>query len=209
MKQQNETMKQLGMDNAGALKSSMLQAWMWGWHLKLTERLDSEIKAIIKVEQGGKRKTHGATMGPFLTLLKPDRLSIITILEVMRLHGSGGVSDGMKTARALLQVGKSVEGAYRAEMCRKNNIHVPNFNHGSSTASTPTGSDHGWFSLFGYHHLHARRVTARKYMEDSEEWTSTWTQSVRVKVGSILVDSLMNVATVERTGLDKRTGEQV
>lgn len=118
----------------------------------------------------------------------------------MRLHGSGGITDGMKTARALLAVGRAVEGEYKAQMCRKNKINVP-------TVTRP--GDHGYFTHFGYRDLHARRVTAAKYMEDAEEWTAEWTDLVRVKVGSILVDSLMDVATIDRVGTNKRTGEEV
>lgn len=46
-------------------------------------------------------------------------------------------------------------------------------------------------------------------MEDSEDWTSEWSQSVRVRVGSFLVDALMDVATVTRTAVDRRSGERV
>ena len=46
-------------------------------------------------------------------------------------------------------------------------------------------------------------------MEDSEEWTSSWTQEVRVKVGSVLVDALINVAVVERSAINKLTGEKM
>jgi DNA-directed RNA polymerase len=46
-------------------------------------------------------------------------------------------------------------------------------------------------------------------MEDSEEWTSQWTQLLRVRVGSILVDCLMDTATIERTAVDKRTNEEM
>lgn len=115
----------------------------------------------------------------------------------MRLQGSGGVADGMKTARALLAVGKAVEIEYKAEMCRKNNIQVP---------SHPRAGEYRFFTKFGYRDLHARRVAARKYMEDAEEWTSDWTQLRKVRVGSILVDCLMDTATVTRTAVDKRTG---
>ncbi|KAG2088464.1 hypothetical protein BD769DRAFT_1298093, partial [Suillus cothurnatus] len=55
-------------------------------------------------------------MGPSLSLVKREKLSFITILEIMRLQGSGGVSDGMKTARALLTVGHAVENKYKTEM---------------------------------------------------------------------------------------------
>ena len=203
MKQQNDLFKQLGMDNQ-ALKSNMLQAWMWSWHLKLTERLTEEIKTLINSEQ---LKTHPMRLSSFLSLLKPDTLSLITILEVMRLHGTGGIHDGMKTGRALIQVGKAVEMEYKAEMCRKNNIQLPSSGHSLGLGGGSAKLD--FFSKFGYKDLQARRVAARKYMEDSEEWTSTWTQSVRVKVGSILVDALMGVAKLQRTAVDKRTGKEV
>jgi DNA-directed RNA polymerase len=125
-------------------------------------------------------------------------LSLITILEIMRMQGSGGVSDGMKTARALINVGKAVENEYKAQMCKKNNIAIPAHRRPGETSV---------FSTFGYQDLHARRVAARKYMEDSEEWTSTWTQALRVKVGSILVECLMDMAEVTRTATDKVTGK--
>ncbi len=106
----------------------------------------------------------------------------------MRLQGSGGVADGMKTARGLVSVGKAIELEYKAQMCKKNNISIP--------SPTRTGES-GFFSRYSYRDLHARRVTARKYMEDAEEWTSDWTQVLRVHIGSFLVDRY------------KRTGELV
>lgn len=125
----------------------------------------------------------------------------MTILELMRLHGTGGVTDGMKTARALITVGKAVEREYQAEMCKKNKIPVP------TTAQAP--SHGGFFSRFGYKDLHARRVTAAKYMDDSEEWMSEWSQHLRLKIGSFLVDSLMQVAKVKQEAVDPRSGQTV
>ena len=172
-------------------------------------------------------------LAPFLSLIKPENLSLITILELMHLHGSGGISEGMKTARALLSVGRAVEIEYKAQMCKKHNISIPTrgstsgfstSGHGFSTNGFSTngfgsgGGGHGggggvedasYFSKLGYRDLHARRVAARKFMEDSEDWTSEWSQSVRVRVGSFLVDALMDVATVTRTAVDRRSGERV
>jgi len=119
----------------------------------------------------------------------------------MRLQGSGGVSEGMKTARALLTIGRAVELEHKAEMCRRNNITIP--------TSTSRTSESGYFTKSGYKDLYARRVAARKYMEDSEEWAAAWTQLLRVKVGSFLVDALMDVATVVRSTVVKQTGEIV
>ncbi|KAF8841664.1 DNA/RNA polymerase [Paxillus ammoniavirescens] len=188
----------LGLGNPG-LRRADLQRWMWDWHQKLTSRLETEIAEIIAAES---KKTHdrGGRLGPFLSLVKPDKLSLITILEIMRLNSTGGINDGMKTARALLTVGRAVENEYKAQMCKRNNIAIP---------SQLRPGDQNFFTGLGYRDLHARRVTAAKYMEDSEEWTTEWTQLLRVRMGSILVDCLMDVATVGRTAIDKRTGEEV
>ncbi|KAH7908847.1 hypothetical protein BJ138DRAFT_1011941 [Hygrophoropsis aurantiaca] len=201
LKHEAELFDELGLGNRG-LQQADLQKWMWTWHQKLKTRLEAEIHEIIAAEERMSKPTTNKAprMGPFLSLVKPEKLSLITILEIMRLHGSGGVADGMKTARALLTVGRAIENEYKAEMCKRNHISIP-------AHSRP--GEYGFFSGLGYRDLHARRVTAAKYMEDSEEWTAEWTQLLRVRVGSILVDCLMDIATVERTALDKRTGETI
>ncbi|KAG6329701.1 hypothetical protein ID866_9388 [Astraeus odoratus] len=200
LRHESEVFDELDLGNP-SLRRADLQGWMWDWHQKLSAHLETEIARIV-AEELKQTKPTGAekNLAPFLSLVKPDKLSLITILEVMRLHGSGGVNDGMKTARALLAVGRAVENEYKAEMCKRNNIAIP---------MQVRGGEHGYFSGLGYRDLHARRVTAAKYMEDSEEWTSDWTQVLRVRMGSILVDSLMKVATVERVAVDKNTGQEV
>lgn len=241
LKHQSEVFDKIGLTDRG-LGHMDLRKWMWEWHQKLQRRLKAEIINVIEEESRlcaytplssptnpscglmilivvvcivriAEAKAN-SRLGPFLSLIKPEKLSMITILELMHLHGSGGVSDGMKTARAILSVGKAVEMEYKAEMCKKNNISFfPTSSASSTAASLSTsggnGGDHAFFSGLGYRDLHARRVAARKYMEDAEEWTAEWTQVVRVRVGSFLIDSLMDVATVTRTGFDKRSGESV
>ena len=228
MKHQTEMMDDLGLPSRG-LQSGDLKSWMWDWHQKLQARIKAEVENLVVEERViGTYMVHGPLRGlcidnasermkkgrttskkeevllsPFLRLLSPEKLSLITIMEVMHLHNSGGVQDGMKTARALLSVGRAVEAEYRAEMCKKNNISLP---VPSSTA--PRAGAQNVFTADGYKDLYARRVTARKYMEDAEEWTSEWGQLIRVKVGSFLVDCIMDVATVTRTAKDKQ-GERM
>ncbi|KAH9986955.1 DNA/RNA polymerase [Russula vinacea] len=199
MRRQAELFKELGLGGS-VLKKQDLQLWMWQWHQLLQTRLRDDIASLIAEEDNYVDDKRRHCLGPFLSLIKPEMLSLITILEVMRLQGSGGIADGMKTARGLVSVGKAVELEYKAQMCKKNNISVP---------STTRAGESGFFSRYSYHNLHARRVTARKYMEDAEEWTSDWTQVLRVRIGSFLLDRLMDVAKVIRTGTNKRTGELV
>lgn len=198
LKHQADLMHELGLGMKGTT-SVDLRKWMWDWHQKLQVKLTSEIDKLIESEKGHKSR---AILAPFLTILSIEKLSLITILELIHMQGTGGVTDGMKTARALLAVGRAVELEYKADMCKKNNIAVP-----SNPAGRAGGSS--VFSNLGYRALHARRITARKFMEDAEDWIADWTQVIRVRVGSFLVDCLMDVASVTRTAVDRRTGETV
>ena len=117
----------------------------------------------------------------------------------MQLQGTGGVSEGMKTARALLTVGRAVEMEYKAEVLKKHNVQVP-------TVSSRSGES-TYFTKKAYENLQQQRLTAQKHVEDASEWTAEWTANLRVRIGSFLVDCLMDVATVTRTAVNKRTGE--
>ncbi|KAF8550661.1 hypothetical protein OG21DRAFT_1487603 [Imleria badia] len=127
---------------------------------KLRVRLETEITDIIAAEAKqtqGDKTTH---LDPFSSFVKPKMLSLITILEVMRLNSTGGIADGMKLARALLTVGRAVENEYKAQICKRNNIAMPSLHR---------VGDHSFFTGLGYRDLHARRVTAAKYIQDNEE----------------------------------------
>ncbi|KZT39784.1 DNA/RNA polymerase [Sistotremastrum suecicum HHB10207 ss-3] len=198
-KHEMEVIRSLELPIDGAMQS--VKKWMWDWHVKLELRLVQELERIKNEEEEMvDRKKHQA-LTPFLSLLTPKKLSLIVILEVMRLQGSGGIQQGMKTARALLTIGKAVELEYKAEMCKINGIDIPEH--------ITIRTNGAFFTALGYRHLHERRVAARKQMEDAEDWTAEWTQSVRARLGSILVDALMDVATVTRTATDPRTGEDI
>lgn len=60
-----------------------------------------------------------ASYGPFLQLLSAEKLSAITILELLRQNGGGGIGEGVKTTRAVLSIGKSVENEYNSEQLKK------------------------------------------------------------------------------------------
>lgn len=194
LQRRSKTMEQKGLPT-GRLFHAELQHLMWQWHLALQVRVRAEIERIVNEE----KPEHMSPIGPFLSLVRPEKLSLLTILEIMRLQGSGGVIEGMKMTRALIAVGKAVENEYKAEMCKLHDIPVPQFTRRSD----------GFFTEFGYNHLHQRRVAAAATHEDGEAWTAAWTQVARAKVGAVLVECLMDVAQVERTSVNRETGEPV
>lgn len=179
-----------GIDQEGHLRDSELQSWMWSWHTRLVGRLKEE---IIRIQQSSRLADRN--IAPYLTLVSPEKLSLLTILELMRLQGSGGITLGMKTTRALISVGKAIEIEYKAQMCRTHDIAVPQLGYNNAN----------FFSLTGYHHLRQMRVAAAASMADGEVWSATWSQATRSQIGAVMVECLMNVAEVTRMKVDPVT----
>lgn len=105
-----------------------LKAYLWQWHQALKASIKVELRRIENtlerrsVSEDAALDKDRLLYGPFLKLLSPDKLSIITILELLRLNNSGGIIEGMKSARALIGVGKAIESEYNAEqMAKKSN----------------------------------------------------------------------------------------
>ncbi|KAF7331179.1 DNA-directed RNA polymerase [Mycena sanguinolenta] len=197
---QHAVFHELGLDDNSLLRPD-LQRWMWQWHQKLKDRLETEIKAIaaneLHIPLLGNKKT--PILSPYLMLIKAEKLSMLTIVELMRLQGTGGVTEGMKTARALISIGKAVETEYKAQMCKSNNIEIPNLPQ----------PPRDYFSHMGYRSLQERRIAAARMMVDNEGWTAPWTQALRSQIGAVLVECLMDVAEVTRTAKDQLTGNLV
>ncbi|PPQ65459.1 hypothetical protein CVT24_010790, partial [Panaeolus cyanescens] len=192
-----------GVQDSNALHCTDIQAWMWEWHQKLQVKLK---ETILRIKAD--KDNHSIAVAPYLTLLKPEKLSLITIFEVMRLQGSAGGSQGMKMTRMLISVGKAVESEYKANMCRANNIPFNSTSSDGDNASSKIDPNR-FFTDMGYKHLHQRRVAAAQTMEDGEAWTASWTPAVRSRVGAVLVEALMDVAQVVRTKVDPTTNERL
>lgn len=191
-----EKFKEQGLDDGHHLQNRSIQSWMWTWHTLLQARLKEE---IATVQRNGAKNPDDAEVILHLTRVSPEKLSLLTILEIMRLSGTGGVVSGMKTARALISVGKAVEGEYKSQVCRE---------HGLPYKEMQTKSG-DFFSDLGYKHLHQRRMAAAQTMSDNEKWTSPLPQAVRSRVGGLLVHCLMEVAQITRVKTDRETGKQM
>ena len=165
-------------------------------------------------------------------------MALITVLEILRLSGTGGIAEGMKTTRALLSVGKAIENEHHAEILKqKHGIQVKGqeadakqvkrklryFDHRKAKESTEAIKSPELNNLIDnamgttndekeiYHHdIASERAKARVEEENfSSAWTPNWSQLIRIKVGSFLVDSLMSNATITRVGKHPETSEEI
>lgn len=141
---------------------------------------DTESESITPTKDSIKQDRERAFYAPYLVLVPPKKLAVIAILELLKLNSTGGIVDGMRTARAVISVGRAVELEYRLQCLVAAERRL--------LKSRPP---------------HMRRAIPRK-SDDTE-----WDYPVYAKLGSVLTSFLLHVARVPVTGTDPTTGKQV
>ncbi|KAI5477684.1 mitochondrial RNA polymerase [Pseudohyphozyma bogoriensis] len=198
---EREELTKVGLEKEGGLKSTWLNARMFEWLKEMETRLAADAP---NDDIGFKGKW--GEMTPFMTVLSPDKMALVTIVEVLRMCGGGGISDGMKATRAILYVGKAIEHEYHTELLKKELTkkgfqealeRQEELNSNTRFAGNKQRSiDQLW-----------RKEMAQRESVGDTTWTPAWTQQIRAKVGSLLVAALVDVAKVERVSKNPVTGE--
>ncbi|KAL1409899.1 DNA-directed RNA polymerase [Vanrija albida] len=219
------------------LQRDSLQGHMHRWHVLLTEHIEQDIKEMrerveaktltandLLPKYSSSNKVKDSALLLYLTVLPPKKLALITILEIMRMVGSGGVTDGMKTLRGVLSVGKAVETEHRAETIRTvvgtdsalwqravdSHTQKPSRKN-IGDIWTQIGKERVDADKEGGSSSESSLSTSEKALIDDlrSVWTPPWSQMVQMSLGSHLVESLIKVAKVPRRGTDPLTGEEV
>ncbi|KAG9125065.1 DNA-directed RNA polymerase [Ceratobasidium sp. 392] len=229
LEHERQKLAELELEAASMLGHASIQSWMFEW-MKATEAsLVTDIEELAQKEKAKFSKANplDSPTTPFLRLLPPSKLAVITILELMRLHGTGGVAEGMKTGRALVSVGKAVEVECRAvwgKKQRKAQVVVAVSQGGTETKTTEKKEKRGRRKLQAEKEEGEAQGALQGENEPRRKATATpatavvydlpheltelasgmpeWTQIVRVRLGSFLVERLMANANVTRKGVD-------
>lgn len=130
---------------------------------------------------------------PYLTLVSPDKMCALTILEILKLNSTGGVIDGMRTARALISVGKAIELEYKSQKLLT--LESKSFAKKARTARE-------WQKIF-------RFIKSRESKDNDNAKFNDWDSTLQAKVGSVLTSLLIHVAKVPVEGIDPSTGGRV
>lgn len=125
---------------------------------------------------------------PFLVLIPPKKLTVITVLELLKLNSTGGIVDGMRTARAVISVGKAIELEYRSQIMVQ--------------------SEKKFMAKKGLLHWN-RLLKSRKIKKNPDTVEQEWDYPVYAKLGSVLTSFLLHVAKVSVTGVDPSTGQKI
>jgi DNA-directed RNA polymerase len=211
-----------------------LQEYIWAWHEKLCVKIQKEI-SLWKAKVAARPPKNRAISKepdictPFLSLLTPEKLSMITITELLRLHAplSSDLEDGeagevIKLNRVVVTIGTAVESEINAQAL---NGKMKN-KDAQSKAWATSYLDKRLFTNRRIFNMTVRNIYAAlqdqgNYMTgDSFNETATpdgisqglcfknWPQSIRARIGSTLVSFLLEIATVQRPITDRATGAE-
>ncbi|KAG5513866.1 hypothetical protein PMAC_000488 [Pneumocystis sp. 'macacae'] len=177
------------VQRGGLRFSKTLNSILFEWHSLMIplikeeiERCKNTINNFVDKKLVDNVNNDRLSYGVFIQLLAPEKLSTIAILEILRLHSTGGIAQGMKTARAILSVGKSIEKEYASEILKKNKSFL--------------GKDINLSQIFG--NPRQFQTTLQKTQNNINfEINPKWPTVVKAKIGSILISILMHVAKID------------
>ncbi|CAI4060872.1 hypothetical protein SKDZ_06G0280 [Saccharomyces kudriavzevii ZP591] len=180
-----------------------LNAKLWKWYNNMLPLVQEEINHCksLSLERPSpsdkkhlnKVETNRLDYGPYLTLIDPGKMCVITILELLKLNSTGGVIEGMRTARAVISVGKAIEMEFRSEQVLKSE---------SQTFRDVNKKSPEFKKLV----QNAKSVFRSSQIEQSK---ILWPQNIRAKIGSVLISMLIHVAKVFVQGVDPITKAKV
>ncbi|CAN6622116.1 DNA-directed RNA polymerase, mitochondrial [Trichomonascus vanleenenianus] len=197
-------------------KYRKLDTLLWEWNeamLPLVKEEIKRVKEVLKYSTPSKVPSHlreegsikNVTVsdrfeyGPYLLLVNPENLPAITMIELLNLNSTGGINEGMRSSKAVLAVGKTVEDEFRRTLAKKREREaLKGFNFKAQTTSEEKVLD----GTLG-------EVKSAVTNSDLNTKHSSWPAQVCAKVGSLLISMLLQVARVNVKGKDPVTGMEV
>lgn len=179
---------------------SELHAHIDATNLSRDELATDDVEAISWTELN--RPKLPAIM-PFLRQLSPKKLAIITILEVLRLSGSGGIAGGLKFARGSLAVGIAVENEIAAERMKRQRA-----NGEQAMSGYERNLDLNALLASGRLFNMAVRRQQAQVDVDGNEWSPAWTQKTRAEIGGYLLSHLVTTAKIPVEVVNQSTGQK-
>lgn len=155
-----------------------LNAQCYAWVQEMVPIIQKEFEACKEFLNGNGTssdvKSERALYAPFFIKVDPEKASVITILELLKLHSTGGVVNGFRAYKAVIGVGKSIESEFRMHMQVQQEDRLT-----SSKNNSPR-----------------LKNLIRESIKKEEDETPEWDNLTRSRVGGVLVSALMTVSKV-------------
>jgi DNA-directed RNA polymerase len=176
--------------------SYSLQSLMWSWHQKL-------YPMIVEEQQSASNffgNTDKYIYGLFFSLLDAEKLSMMTIQQLLRLSMNRDMLNDINATYAMEEIGNAIEMEYYTEQLRKRKNDLARARCLNLQALYSSGQ------LFD---THTRGVQAKLLEEEGGDWLERWPKLFRIEMGSLLISMLLRVAKIKTTYYDKETGRHV
>lgn len=123
--------------------------------------------------------------GPFLGLLSPEKMAAVAILELIRSITTESV-DGLKTALLAVKIGRAIENEYHSEVLKKRSsqeLFQKTYREAVQSKK-----------LFSMSVRQARSNAIKR--QDMGLFTPEWTQSVRARIGALMLSFITYAARI-------------
>ncbi|KAH3678246.1 hypothetical protein WICPIJ_008881 [Wickerhamomyces pijperi] len=187
--------------NGSMSLSKNLNATLWKWYSAMLPVVQEEIEKCKKINEVDVKKlskaarsehNERAKLADYLLILNAEKAVSITILELLKLNSTGGVSEGMRTARACVNVGNSLELELRSEQLLKTEHQV--FKDAKNNKS----------DLKKY-----ARLLKNISSSQTNEHLYAWPAEIKTKIGSLMISMILNHAKVQVKGIDPVTKKTI
>lgn len=203
-REEDKNLKEMGINSN--LASSSIGGMMWKWHEALVPVIKKEIERSKESEgrtrnkAGNKADEDLLLWGPYLQTLAPDKLSAVTILTAMKILGTESVDErGMRIHNVVTGIGTAVQAESSAE-------NFGNMRRDKKWRDLYL-AEKGKKSVSKSSNVSNGRL--RKTLQGRSSWIFerlNWTDTIKVKIGAVLLSFLMDVAKVQVSRKDLKTG---
>ena len=196
-------LKEIGM--ISSLESSSIGVMMWKWHEALVPLIKDD---VTKSKEAEKRETKKKTdedfllWAPYMQSLLPETLSAVTILTAMKILSTESIDErGMRIHHVVTGIGNAIQAESVAEHFGRNK-KGKKWRESKLAERTRElkSSDPGMPDEKVKTILRGRASRAYDSME--------WTHAIKIKVGAVLLSHLMDIAKVQVSRKDPKTGEE-
>lgn len=198
---EDKHLKGIGINSS--LASSSVGAMMWKWHEALVPLIREDVKKSKEAEGREPKKKADEDLllwSPYMHILSPEKLSAVTILAAMKILATEGIDErGLRIHHVVTGIGSAIQAESVVE-------HYGRKKKGKKWRDTSLSE--GIWELDstgpGVSDEKLQKIlqgrASRIY--DNMEWTNT----MKVKVGAVLLSHLMDVAKVQVSRKDPKTG---
>lgn len=179
---------------AGVLSGTKsINAQMYEWHLAFVPLIQQELGRVLEAEKAPEKlgNSDRCLYGPFMRLLSPQKISVITMLEVLKICNEGGViTDGVKSSKAVMSVGHMLEHEVLADELIKQTKKAETLAEIFSSATK--------FCMF----VRRERRRLERGTSFGYDIRPEWPTVVKAKLGALLISILIHCAKIEVTPKD-------